>query len=73
MQKFTNFLMSRFSFQRIIKEIMKNKKRTKEQHMFDLRIQKNALNVLQKVVEDFFVEIFESKSCYNFNVINMKS
>jgi histone H3/H4 len=73
MQRSTDFLMSRLSFQRVIKEIMKNEKRTKEQHMLDLRIQKNALNALQKVVEDFLVETFESESCYNFNVINMKS
>ncbi len=73
MQRSTDFLMSRLSFQRIIKEIMKNEKRIKKQHMLDLRIQKDALNALQKVVKDFFVETFESESCYNFNVINMKS
>jgi hypothetical protein len=38
----------------------------------NLRIQKNALNVLQKVTKDFLVETFESEFYNNLNFINMK-
>jgi histone H3/H4 len=62
MQKSTNLLMSRLSFQRVIKKIMKNEERTKKQHMMNLRIQRSALNALQKITKDFFIEIFESES-----------
>ncbi len=61
MQKSTNLFMSRLSFQRVIKKIMKNEERIKEQHMMNLRIQRSALNALQKVTKDFFIEIFESE------------
>ncbi len=62
MQKFIDILMSRISFQRVVKKIMKNETQIREQHMSDLRIQKNALNALQKAIEDFLVKIFESQS-----------
>jgi histone H3/H4 len=61
MQRSTNLFMSRLSFQKVIKKIMKNEERIKKQHMMNLRIQKNALNALQKITKDFFIEIFESE------------
>jgi hypothetical protein len=51
---------------------MKNEERIKEQHMMNLRIQKNALNVLQKITEDFLVETFESEFYNNLSFMNMK-
>ncbi len=70
MQKSIDLLMSRISFQRIIKKIMKNEKRTRESHMQDLRIQKNALDVLQNVIKDFMIETFESQFYYSLNNVN---
>jgi histone H3/H4 len=55
LQRVTDLLMSRLSFQRIIKNIML------DQIMKDLRIQKNAVNALQKATEEFLVKTFESK------------
>ncbi len=51
---------------------MKNEERIKEQHMMNLRIQRNAFDALQKVTKDFFIEIFESESYNNLNFMNMK-
>jgi hypothetical protein len=62
--------MSRLSFQRMIKKIMKNEKQRREQHMLNLRIQKSVLNALQKAIEDFLIETFESQSYYILNCVN---
>jgi histone H3/H4 len=67
MQRSTNLFMSRLSFQKVVKEIMKNEQRIKKQHMLNLRIQKRALNALQKVIKSFLVETFESEFYYNLN------
>jgi hypothetical protein len=40
--------------------------------MSDLQIQKNALNALQKINEDFLIETFENKSHYNLSFMNTK-
>jgi hypothetical protein len=72
MQRFTNLFMFRLSFQKIIKKIMKNEERIKKQHMMNLSIQKNTLNVLQKVTKKFFVETFENEFYNNLNFMNMK-
>ncbi len=64
--------MSRFSFQKVIKKIMKNEERIKKQHMMNLHIQRNALNALQKITKDFLIEIFESEFYNNLNFMNMK-
>jgi hypothetical protein len=51
---------------------MKYEKRTRKQHMLNLRIQKNALNALQKTNEDFLIEPFENESHCNLNFMNTK-
>ncbi len=51
---------------------MKYEKRTREQHMLDLRIQKDALNALQKISEDFLIETFENESHCNLSFMNTK-
>jgi hypothetical protein len=55
-----------------MKKIMKYEKRTREQHMLNLRIQRNALNALQEISEDFLVKTFESESHCNLTFINTK-
>jgi histone H3/H4 len=52
--------MSRLLFQRMIKKILQEHELMKKKHLQDLRIQKSALDVLQKACEDFFVKTFES-------------
>jgi histone H3/H4 len=65
LQRVTNLLMSRLFFQRVVKDIMQKQKLTKEKHLEELRIQKNALNALQKAAKELFVKIFENKlQCY---------
>jgi histone H3/H4 len=59
LQRATNLLMSRLSFQKVIKDIML------DQIMKDLRIQKNAVNAFQKATEEFFVKTFENKLIVN--------
>jgi histone H3/H4 len=68
MQKFTNLLMSRLFFQKVIKKITKNEKRARKQHMLNLQIQRKALHALQKIVERFFIEILKSESYCNLNM-----
>jgi hypothetical protein len=51
---------------------MKNEERIKKQHMMNLRIQKNALNALQKITKNFLIEIFENEFYNNLNFMNMK-
>jgi histone H3/H4 len=72
MQRSTDLLMFRFSFQRVIKEIMKNEQRIKKQHMLNLRIQKRTLDALQKVIKSFLVETFESEFYYNLNFMRCR-
>jgi histone H3/H4 len=72
MQKFTDLLMSRLLFQRVVKKIMKNEKRIKKQHMLNLRIQKKALNALQKTIEEFLIEILKNEFNHNLNSISMR-
>ncbi len=55
LQRVTKLLMSRLSFQKIMKNIML------DQIMKNLRIQRNAVNALQKATEEFLVKTFESK------------
>ncbi len=55
LQRATDLLMSRLSFQRVVKNIML------DQIMKDLRIQRNVVNALQKATEEFLVKTFESK------------
>jgi hypothetical protein len=51
---------------------MKFEKQKREQHMSDLRIQRDALNALQKTSEDFLIETFESESHCNLSFMNTK-
>jgi histone H3/H4 len=44
----------------MIKKILQKHELMKEKHLQNLRIQKNALNVLQKACEDFFMKTFEN-------------
>jgi histone H3/H4 len=60
LQRVTNLLMSRMLFQRVIKKILQKHELMREKHLQDLRIQRNVLNALQKVCEDFLVKTFES-------------
>jgi histone H3/H4 len=55
LQRVTDLLMSRLSFQRVVKNIMLDQIRK------DLRIQRSAMNALQKATEEFLVKTFESK------------
>jgi histone H3 len=55
LQRATDLLMSRLSFQKVVKNIML------DQIMKDLRIQRSAVNALQEATEEFLVRIFQSK------------
>ncbi len=55
LQRVTNLLMSQLFFQKVMKNIMR------DQTTKDLRIQQNAVNALQKAIEEFLVKTFESK------------
>jgi histone H3/H4 len=55
LQRVTDLLMSRLSFQKVVKNIML------DQIKKDLCIQRNAMNALQKATEEFLVKIFENK------------
>jgi histone H3/H4 len=61
LQRATNLLMPRLLFQRVIKNILQKREMTRKKHLEKLRIQRNALNALQKVIEDFLVKTFEDK------------
>ncbi len=60
LQRVTNLLMSRMLFQRVIKKILQKHELMTKKHLQDLRIQRNVLNALQKVCEDFLIKTFES-------------
>jgi hypothetical protein len=51
---------------------MKFEEQRREQHMSDLRIQRDALNALQKASEDFLIETFENESHCNLSFMNTK-
>jgi histone H3/H4 len=55
LQRVTNLFLSRLFFQKVMKNIMR------DQTTKDLRIQRNAVNVLQETIEEFLVKTFESK------------
>jgi histone H3/H4 len=59
LQRVTNLLMSRLSFQRVVKNIMLDQIRK------NLRIQKNEMNALQEATEEFLVKTFKSKLIVN--------
>jgi hypothetical protein len=51
---------------------MKYEKRICEQHMLNLRIHRNALNVLQKNSENSLIKMFENESHCNLSFMNTK-
>jgi histone H3/H4 len=62
LQKATDLLISRVSFQRVIKNIMQ--KINAENSMSDLHIQRSAINAMQETTKRFMIEIFESRSMF---------
>jgi histone H3/H4 len=61
LQKSTDLLISRQSFQKLIKELVSNCNTIMNISMKELRMQKSALDALQKTAENFLIENFESK------------
>jgi histone H3/H4 len=55
LQRVTNLLMSRLSFQRMMKNIMR------DQTTKDLRIQRSAVDAFQEAIKEFLVKTFENK------------
>ena len=56
-QKSTDFMISKLSFQRVIRKILFE---IVDQNV-EMRIQTNALKTLQKTIEIYVIDIFENK------------